>query len=289
MVRAKRWVVNGGACALAAAFFGGFAGAIHPAGDSLAVFRLPIAAVFALWVIWSPWRYWARWSIAVVCLAAMAQIVALKYVSHPPGGVGVYQKNLLYENDQVAAILADIRAANPDIVALQELTSRNADLVRQLRAQYPYQTSCALTEWARLAVLSKWPKEGEVCIENQGLVGMQVASPNGVFWAFSLHAFWPWPHGQAAQMRQILPVLQGLENPIVLAGDFNMVPWSHALRQVSQATQTTRAGPLFPTLRKMGAPLPIDHVYAPGGGRATARPRLGSDHAGVMAKVVVFD
>jgi len=289
MVRAGQGMVSIVAALLCAAFVGGFAGALHPLGDSLAVFRVPIAVVFALWVIWSPWPAWIRWSIAVMCLAAMGQIVAQKYVSHPEGPITIYQKNLLFENDQVAALEADIRSTAPDIVALQELTSRNAPLVRALRDLYPHQASCALTSWARVAILTRWPVEGEICVETQGLVGVQVASPEGRFWAFSLHGYWPWPHGQAAQFAQLQPLLEGLEGPILLAGDFNMVPWSHALRSMSGSIGATRAGPLFPTLVKLGAPLPIDHVYAPGGGHAVPRPFLGSDHRGVLAKVFVFE
>ncbi|SRR6056297_405312 len=289
MVRARQWMVSTVSLILAAGFFGGFAGAWHPAGDSLAVFRIPIAVVFALWVIWSPLPAWLRWSVAVLCLAAMTQIVAQKYVSHPSGTVAVYQKNLLFENDQVAALAADIRAADPDIVTLQEVTSRNASLLRELRAEYPHQASCALVRWARVAILSRWPVDGEICIEKQGLVGINVESPQGAFWAVSLHAYWPWPHDQAAQMDTLLPVLAELEGPVVIAGDFNMVPWSHVLRRLSATTQTHRAGPLFSTLSKLGAPLPIDHVFAPMGGAATARPLLGSDHRGVLANVFVFD
>lgn len=288
MVRARDVLVSSVSLALGAAFFGSFAGMLHPSGDSLAVFRIPLAVVFALWVIWSPWPAWARWSVAVLCLAAMAQIVAQKYVSHPDGPVTIYQKNLLFQNDQVTALAAEIRAANPDIITLQELTSRNAPLVRELRPDYPYQASCALVEWARVAILSRWPVEGEVCIEGQGIVGIQVLSPQGPFWAFSLHAFWPWPHGQSDQLDRLLPVLSELDEPVVIGGDFNMVPWSHALRRVRQSTNTTRAGKLFPTFKKLGAPLPIDHVYAPGGGEAIPRPLLGSHHNGVLARVFVF-
>ena len=96
-------------------------------------------------------------------------------------------------------------------------------------------------------------------------------------------------HGQAEQLARILPVLANLEEPMLVAGDLNMVPWSHALRTLSRATGTNRAGAVFPTFRKLGAPLPIDHVYAPGGGQATPRPLLGSDHNGVLAEVFVFD
>lgn len=288
MVRARQVLVNSVAGVLGAAFFGSFAGALHPLGDSLAVFRIPLAVAFALWVIWSPWLAWLRLSLSMICLAAMAQIVAQKYVSHPDGPITIYQKNLLFENDQVEALAADIRSTQPDIVTLQELTSRNAALVRDLRTDFPYQASCALVEWARVAILSRWPVEGEICLEGQGLVGLQVMSPDGPFWAFSLHAFWPWPHGQAEQIGTLLPILDDLEEPVVIAGDFNMVPWSYAVQSIQRSIGATRAGPLFPTLTKMGAPLPIDHVYAPGGGQATPRPLLGSDHSGVLAKVFVF-
>ena len=289
MVRAARWTVICVALALTAAFLGSFAGRLHPAGDSLAVFRLPIAGVLALVVIWSPWPALLRWLVAVICIAAMAQIVLQKYTTHPAGPVIVYQKNLLFGNAQVEALQSDILAANPDIVALQEVTSRNAALVQNLRATYPHQASCALTDWARVAILSRWPVEGEICLEQRGLVGLQVLSPDGVFWAFSLHAYWPWPHGQARQIGEVLPVLGTLNEPIVIAGDFNMVPWSYTHRWLAGVTQTSRAGPLFPTFRRVGVPLPIDHVYAPGGGRASARPLLGSDHLGVLAEVTVFE
>lgn len=289
MVRARQAMVSIVAALLGTAFFGGFAGAVHPLGDSLAVFRLPIAVAFALWVIWFPWPAWIRWSIAVLCLAAMGQIVAQKYVSHPDGPITIYQKNLLFQNDQVDALAADIRAMRPDIVTLQELTSRNAALVRDLRAEYPYQASCALVEWARVAILSRWPVEGEICIEGDALVGVQVVAPQGTFWAFSLHLSWPWPFGQADHLERLLPVFQDLDGPVVIAGDFNMVPWSFALRSIERSIGATRAGPLFPTLTKKAAPLPIDHVYAPGGGQASPRPLLGSDHSGVLAKVFVFE
>ncbi|MCR9156084.1 MAG: endonuclease/exonuclease/phosphatase family protein [Rhodobacteraceae bacterium] len=289
MVRARHWMVNSVAALLGGAFFGGFAGAVHPLGDSLAVFRIPIAVAFALWVIWSPWPAWIRWFIAVLCLAAMGQVVAQKYVSHPDGPITIYQKNLLFQNDQVEALVADIRAMRPDIITLQELTSRNAGLVRELRAEYPYQASCALVEWARVAILSRWPVEGEICVEGDALVGIQVVAPEGTFWAFSVHLSWPWPHGQAKHLERLIPVFQDLDAPVVVAGDFNMVPWSFALRSIERSIDATRAGPLFSTLTKMWAPLPIDHVYAPGGGQAAPRPLLGSDHNGVLAKVFVFE
>ncbi|MCL3883461.1 endonuclease/exonuclease/phosphatase family protein [Marivita sp. GX14005] len=289
MVKAGRRWLWGISLLLGALFVGSFAGAAHPAGDMLAAFRIPIALIFALWVIWSPWPYWLRWSAAVLCLAAMGQIVAQSFVAHPPGPVTVYQKNLRFGNDGTEALAEDIRASGADIVALQEVTSRNAALLRDLRADFPYQTSCALTDWARVAVLSRWPAEGEICVTGYGVSGLQVASPGGTFWAISLHGFWPWPYDQPEQMQQILPILAGLDEPAVIAGDFNMVPWSHALRRLAALTGTSRAGALFSSFRTFGMPLPIDHVYAPGGGSAEPRGRLGSDHAGILARVVVFE
>ncbi len=221
MVRAMPGMVSIVACLLAAGFFGGFAGALHPLGDSLAVFRIPIAVVFALWVIWSPWPAFVRWLTAVLCLAAMGQIVAQKYVSRTHRvRITIYQKTCASRTIRLQRLPMISSAANPDIVALQELTSRNAPLVRDLRAEFPYQASCALVDWARVAILSRWPIEGEVCVRGQGFVGIQVASPEGPFWAFSLHAFWPWPHGQAAQFDRLEPILAELRRPCCPCGGF---------------------------------------------------------------------
>lgn len=280
-----RLLVTSVAMMLAAAFAGSFAGAWHPLGDSLAVFRLPIAAALALVVIWSGWPALLRWLVAALCIAAMGQIVAARHLSQLPGSLAVYQKNLLFKNTRTDAFLAEIAATDPDVITLQEVSTRHAAMLDALRDTYPNRIVCPFTRWASVAVLSRLPVEGRICLRGQGFAGLEVQSDAGPVWVTSLHLHWPWPHSQPVQRAALLPVLSELDAPVVIGGDFNMVPWSHSLRQVQAATGTQRAGPVFASVVKRGAPLPIDHVLAPGGGLAEKRPLLGSDHHGILARV----
>ena len=84
-------------------------------------------------------------------------------------------------------------------------------------------------------------------------------------------------------------LLSGLNAPIVLAGDFNTLPWTHRMTGAMRLTGTQRAGPTPLTLwhRRMRIPLPLDYVLSPGGGRVEARPLFGSDHMGLVADVLL--
>ena len=64
-----------------------------------------------------------------------------------------------------------------------------------------------------------------------------------------------------------------------------MVPGSHAVTEIARATGGRPAGPARATLTIAGAlPIAIDRVLAPGGGLTERRPRLGSDHHGLLAR-----
>ena len=72
----------------------------------------------------------------------------------------------------------------------------------------------------------------------------------------------------------------------VIGGDFNMVASGQAISWVEDATLTQRVGPLVRTFDLYGYPLGIDHILATGGGdNLTVRPRFGSDHYGIVARI----
>ena len=120
-----------------------------------------------------------------------------------------------------------------------------------------------------------------------GLAALQAEGPEGRVWLVALHIHWPWPYGQAAHLDRLVPVLERLDGPVLLAGDFNAVPWSVAVGRVVQAVGGRLAGPVRGTFPRFGPllVLPIDHVIAPEGGTLDLRPLLGSDHRGVVARV----
>ena len=273
-------------------FAASFAGALHPLGDSIAVFRLWIALGVmgsAALVV----RGWLRWA-AVALLAAtpfvqpLATQVALDN-ARGPYSYSLYQKNMQFQNDQLEALEQDIRDISPDVVLFQEVSRANLALFERLKPAYVTAAQCARRRTSSLTLLSKFPRTDApiLCPDVNGLLAVQVMSPDGPLWLANIHLRWPWPYDQPQNLAEIAPILEGLSGPIVAGGDFNSVAWSNTLRRVAQATGTRRMGPVYKTYlgRSPYLDVPIDHVLVPGGaGRLTTRPLLGSDHLGLLAE-----
>ena len=268
-----------------------FGGALHGIGDSLAVFRYLIAMGVAVSAALLQRRVGMRIAgVALVSAGIWLAPEAARLVASgplPQTTYSIYQKNLLYDGDQRRELAADILAGDADFVTMQELFSANKIVLDVLQSHYPTQQFCGPVNGPGQVVLSKWPAvPGQVvCRGDIGAVGMQVETPHGRVWVLSIHLRWPYPYSQPKQVAKLLPVLAGLEGPKVIAGDFNMVPWSYAVRAIERASGSKRAGAMVRTLVYGSGLLqvPIDHVLVPGGqGELQVRPLLGSDHLGVL-------
>lgn len=265
----------------------GLSGALHPMGDSFAVLLFPVACL-GLLLLGLPGHRGFRGVLVVPTLTALGFITLERVPLVRAGEVAVYQKNLSFRNSEVEGVVHDIAGRDPEIVMLQEVTLAHRNVIyAPLSKNFSTWHWCAFASVGGTAVASKWPAvEGPpICSKRGGLSAVKVRSPHGEIWIASVHLHWPWPYRQGDQLEVVLPILAGLDGPVIIGGDFNMVPWSHALRQVAKATKTRRAGGVRPTLWRRNVPLPIDHVFAPGGGRIETLPRLGSDHQGVLARV----
>lgn len=273
---------------------GGYLGALHPLGDSLAVVRYPVIVVVTLAVIWTPWPRRIRWPLALVGLVLLAQHV---WLGSRPDAVNdaalvVYQKNLLWSAGLDTALGQDIQALRADVVTLQEVSTANQPMLGALRAGFPTQTLCPFGVGG-VAVLSRWPRVPGSDRCGAGAAAMQVVAPSGPVWVVSIHLRWPWPYGQARQVADLVPFLETLQGPVVIGGDFNTVAWSHALRRIERASGTKRLGRRMATYtlnwhgQRLGLHLGIDHVLAsgPGAAETARRPRFRSDHHGVLARI----
>ncbi len=276
----------------ALALIGGFMGAYHPLGDSLAVLR-PYALGGLFFAIFG-FALWRQKKLAYISLALLAyggySLRTVLVPAAPVAGFSLMQHNNLFSND-ASGLVEFARENAPDIITLQEITTTAVPQLAALRPEYPYQVICPFGGFGGVAILSKYRfigAQGEGCVEGLGMVSARVAIPAGEVTVVSLHLRWPWPYGQAAQVAKMLPVLQALKGPVFVGGDFNMVAWSHTVAQIEAATQTKALGGLRFTksiLSGLGQ-LPIDHVLAPPNWPASARrgPRLGSDHNAVIAQ-----
>ena len=230
-------------------------GALHPLGDSLAVFRGPLAVaggisalilarlkpkgvgvVAAVLVVWSAYTVLApRFAFSVALDAPYA----------------LYQKNMRFDMPSTVPLQGDILEHDPDFVTLQEVSQNNRPLLASLKEQYPAQVFCPFAPVGGVAVVARWPMVAGTarCEASSGMAAMQIETPDGPVWVVSLHLHWPYPMEQAAQVRALVPMLAALEGPVVLGGDFNMVPWSHTMRSITAATDTQRIGAPKYTLR----------------------------------------
>ena len=265
-----------------------YGGAWHPAGDSMAVFRpaFGVAAILLGLLLRSQAGIFAAF-LGAVSLAPILWM--MRPVDQPAKGLIVYQKNLYFGMQNHDAIIADIRDSGANVVLLQELSDNNLPVVQSLQSSHPYQQICEAHSVGHVAILSDMPFQGaSVCPDVRGAAFASVVTPFGPLSVAALHLHWPWPNGQAQQMENLLPHLQDLSRPVLVGGDFNMVPWSHLDRLTTGATDTRIAGPIRPSFDLEGIyPMPIDRLLIPQGwsGHVQMRDRLGSDHRGMLLRL----
>jgi endonuclease/exonuclease/phosphatase (EEP) superfamily protein YafD len=115
-------------------------------------------------------------------------------------------------------------------------------------------------------------------------------APNGqLIWLVSVHLEWPFPYDQFRQSRMIAKRITELQGPVLIAGDFNMVPWGWGVQRIGKAAGNRRLG-AFRNTFDLGSwllPLPLDSILVPQSatGKVELRPYLGSDHLGVLARI----
>ena len=276
-----------GLCVLALAL--GYTGGVLAAGDSLAIGRAPAAVVLAVLAGLGLLVGLMRWIAlgALVVAVATGGPVAMAYVwQGPPGTFTLYQKNMYYLNADFSGLEADIRAAAPLALTLQEVSPPNLALLDALQDILPHRLHCPdQGRGATVATALTPVPGGKVCAP--GLAALQVEREGTTLWIVSVHLYWPWPYRQADHTAALLPILEGLEGPVVMAGDFNMVRWGASVRALAAAARVRPVGATAGTYLGF-APwlrLPIDHAFAPGGGRVAYREGFGSDHLGLLAEL----
>ena len=277
------WILTG---LLTVALAASFLGVVHPIGDSLAVFRVGLCVGLLLCILALRRGGFARLILIFVSAIGIGSALWHKIPNSDPGPVTIYQKNVLHRNAELSSLAADILSASADFVTLQEVSVEGEALLRDLQTAYPYQLLCRYSVEAGVAVLSRIePMDEGVCRKTYGNAMITVDLPTGPHHVAAIHMAWPFPGDQPEQFERLFGDLQALEHPILIGGDFNMVPWSNALTRVARLSDTKLTTPTRTTFLIGSIPISIDQVFAPGGGFLETRPLLGADHFGVLARV----
>jgi len=281
----------------------------------LASIGLVAVAALARPISW-PWLgLGAAGGLAALCLVLPEMAARLGEPRPVPGqglAVTVMTENVWAHDVSPARTAEEILKANPDIVALQEADGAGRDVVALLAKAYPFRADCTvLTEWCSMAILSRRPivswshHEGAWKPPEWDRLGLVRATidggPGGPFEIVTTQLLHPDPGGKAAaQANQLLAQMDGVDpRRALLVGDFNLTPWSFALRRIDAQLPLRRRSHAIstwphrlPMLHGAWFPLPflpIDQIYAGSGWKVASirrGPGTGSDHFGLIARLV---
>lgn len=263
----------------------GFLGHVHRSLDTISMGR-PAFGLMCILGVCATKRIWLKLLFLTVAAATVLSVAILFIPQKPGSDLAVYSKNLWFANSEIPALVSDIEASGVDVVMLQEVSDQNRHILEMLEKGFPYQHFCQFSGWSGIALASKFPFDGQArCSNWRAVLVAPIQVKNERVWLVSTHLPWPWPHDSIRNEEDAENVISELDGPIVIAGDFNVFPWSSRVSRIASMTNTQLAGPVRPTLKIRHLPLPLDHVMAPEGGSLEVRPLFGSDHAGVVAKV----
>ncbi len=204
---------------------------------------------------------------------------------------------------------------NPDFVILLEATKLAFPLIGELQTKYPYLVDCLPAETiCPTLVLSKTPP-----LRSKGLASIDPFDRQSLSAAFAVFGIegrqigivathlsrpkipalerpWNQPGKQVRDISDLTRFIHSLkDDPIyddlIVAGDFNLTPWSVAMRRLDQTlgpARVTRSLPTWPALRWTVPILPIDHAFLGAGltvHKVSNGPALGSDHIPIVIEL----
>ena len=201
------------------------------------------------------------------------------------------------------AIAGFLLREDADVVVLQEVGAKQIRALRALlRDRYPHVHACAVPRGCAAAIFAKrpWAAAGQEQW-TQGTpetVWVQFDDPEvGKLRVVGVHLSLPYrTEVQTRQIDWLIAARASFTEPAIIAGDFNMTPWSYPLQRMLASTGLRRHATFlrsWPTdrHRQFGLPTPvvlIDHVLTTPDIKSVSirtGPNLGSDHLPVLARV----
>lgn len=195
--------------------------------------------------------------------------------------------------DDVARFL---RAEDADVVLLQEFNSSHAKrLLPGLKEAYPHQLSCAEDRSCLMALLSKKPWSDAAFVKhstsNPALIWARFGSGSAAYRIATLHNAWPFhANAQEKHTNWLIEWRKSISEPLLMAGDFNLTPFSWKLSKFAWKTGLKRYATYqrtWPGHRYAPAFL-IDNIFSSDAFRpieVRTGPALQSDHLPLIARI----
>ncbi len=279
--------------------------------DLFAHFRVQYVALFALLaVVFLLFRRYVHVAAALVG-AVISAVPLFPYVTGEPLSTAiatpreetfrVVSFNVWFRNPDLTHTAEYIEQSQADAVVLLELTPPQAEKLRPLLPTYPHY----YLEPSRMgaAVFTKWPVLEAESVELAS--GGAVAARMKLDWrgtpvtVLGVHLNWPLGPRNSEYRNQELDELvrfsKAATGPLIVAGDFNLTPWSEYFSDALEASGLHDAARGFGLARSWPAQfapvgLRIDHcLLSPQWRSVSTRvgPWLGSDHLPIVADLLL--
>lgn len=207
--------------------------------------------------------------------------------------------NVWFRNPDMVRVAAYMEQTQADAVVLLELTPPQAEQLTPLLPSYPY----FHIEPSRMgaAIFSKWPVRSAESVPLAP--GGAIAARMTVDWngtpvnVLGVHLNWPLGPRNSAfrneELRGLVDFSKAQHEPLIVAGDFNLTPWSEYFSAALDESGLHDAARGFGLVRSWPAQfspvgMRIDHCWlSPHWRSLSARigPSLGSDHLPLMAEL----
>jgi endonuclease/exonuclease/phosphatase (EEP) superfamily protein YafD len=215
--------------------------------------------------------------------------------------ITLIQFNVWDENPDVAATVDWVNAQKPDIVVMQEVRGPIRDAL--IQRGFLYSRGLAHTAiFTRLTPMGRpFMVPPRAWKQLPDFARATFPDPGGDFSVIAVHLVWPTNRIQAPTRAALLELLDRYPHDrLIVAGDFNLTPWSFALQGIDRRLGLQRWDrALFSWPARLSphshwswfAPiLPIDHIYAGRDWRVVSLargPRLGSDHYPLVVRLAL--
>jgi len=211
-------------------------------------------------------------------------------------GLNVASFNTLWDNHDAAAVEAEIRRLDADVITLVEVGRALRPVLARLKDRYPHQFDCLEVIYCNFAVLSKLPlvdKEAQGKLSGPSYIRVRLGPEAGGLTVFAFHTI-RFPHSlqQFKEVTEIARMVERTGGHKLVMGDFNATPFSRVLGVLQSSGNLTRLTslPSWPT--QAGLPqIAIDHIFVSPGLRLIEAERIGepagSDHYPVSARIAV--
>lgn len=269
-------------------------------------FKLQYLAIQLPLLLLCLWR--RRWLLAalLVPFAAVNAAAVLPYwpreaaAAAAPNEIALMTVNLYGGNDEHARFVELARRERPDVLLLLEYNARWASALERVSREYPHRIIAEREDYFGMALFSRIPLADAQVIE---LLGVPVIDARldlgdaGAARFVGVHLQPPMSAHEAHERNAQLDLLGELARkepgPLIVAGDFNVTPYSPVLSSWLEDTGLTDArrgrgfGMSWPTsLPVLG--IPIDHFLVSEDFLVVAHyygPAFGSDHYPVLTRL----